>query len=285
MILMQFLNGLATSMLLFLLASGLTLIFGVLRIINFAHGSLYMLGAYFTYTVTQLVPNFWVAFLLAPILVAILAGIIEFFFLRTVYKRDHEFQLLLLYGFLLILDDSAKMIWGTAFKLMARPKFLEGAIDIMGRQFPKYSLFIIVLGPVVAFGLWYVLDKTKIGKKVRAASFDREAANTLGINVPVLYTTVFMFGAWLGGLGGAVAGPLRAASPGMGLEIIIMSFAVVIIGGLGSFWGALLGAFLVGECLAFGTLVVPGLIIILPFALMILVFLVKPQGLFGKGRV
>jgi len=177
------------------------------------------------------------------------------------------------------------MFWGTAFKLMSRPPFLQGSFEIMGRQFPKYSLFIILLGPIVALGLWVILDRTRIGKKVRAASFDREAANALGINVPFLYTTVFMFGAWLGGMGGAVAAPLRAASPGMGLEIVIMSFAVVIIGGLGSFWGALLGAFLVGECLAFGALITPKLVLILPFAMMILVFLVKPQGLFGKGRV
>jgi branched-chain amino acid transport system permease protein len=272
-------------MLLFLLASGLTLIFGVLRIINFAHGSLYMLGAYFTYTVSLLVPNYWVAFLIAPIFVALLAGLIEIFFLRAVYDRDHEFQLLLLYGFTLILDDAAKMVWGTAFKLIDRPSFLKGSVEIIGRQFPKYSLFIILMGPIVAFGLWYALDRTKMGKKVRAAAFDREASNALGMNVSFLYTTVFMFGAWLGGIGGAVAGPLRAASPGMGLEIIIMSFAVVIIGGLGSFWGALLGAVLVGECLAFGTLIFPKIIIILPFVLMILVFLLRPQGLFGKGRV
>lgn len=285
MIFVQFLNGLATSMLLFLLASGLTLIFGVLGIINFAHGSLFMLGAYFSYAVSQFFPNYWVTFIVAPIFVAIAAGIIEYFFLRPVYKRAHEYQLLLLFGFVLIIDDVAKMAWGTAIKFISRPGFLDGHVEITGRQFPKYSLFIIVLGPIVAFVLWYLLNKTKIGKKIRAASFDREAADTLGINVPFLYTAVFMFGAWLGGIGGAVAGPLRGASPGMGLEIVIMSFAVVIIGGLGSFWGALLGAVLVGEFMAFGVLIVPKLVMILPFALMIVIFLVRPQGLFGKGSV
>jgi branched-subunit amino acid ABC-type transport system permease component len=137
----------------------------------------------------------------------------------------------------------------------------------------------------VALGLWYALARTKIGKQIVAASLDRDAANALGMNVPFLYTVVFVFGAWLGGIGGAVAAPLRAASPGMGMEIVIMSFAVVIIGGLGSIWGAFLGSVLIGEVLAFGTLVVPKFVVILPFALMILVFLWRPQGLFGKGGV
>jgi branched-chain amino acid transport system permease protein len=285
MIFIQFLNGLSTSMLLFLLASGLTLIFGVLRIINFAHGSLYMLGAYLTYTISRIIPNYWIAFLVAPILVAISAGLIELFFLRTLYKREHEYQLLLLYGFVLVFDDLVKMAYGAAFKIIPQPLSLQGSVQIMGREFPKYSLFIIILGPIVALGLWYLFDQTKIGKKIRAASFDREAANSLGINVPFLYTAVFMFGSWLGGIGGAVAGPLRAASLGMGLEIIIMSFAVVIIGGLGSFWGALLGSILVGEVLAFGILILPKFVIIIPYIVMVLFFLLKPQGLFGKGRV
>jgi branched-chain amino acid transport system permease protein len=285
MIFIQFLNGLSTSMLLFLLASGLTLIFGVLRIINFAHGSLYMLGAYLTYTISRIIPNYWIAFLVAPILVAISAGLIEFFFLRTLYKREHEYQLLLLYGFVLVFDDLVKMAYGAAFKIIPQPLSLQGSVQIMGREFPKYSLFIIILGPIVALGLWYLFDQTKMGKKIRAASFDREAANSLGINVPFLYTAVFMFGSWLGGIGGAVAGPLRAASLGMGLEIIIMSFAVVIIGGLGSFWGALLGSILVGEVLAFGILILPKFVIIIPYIVMVLFFLLKPQGLFGKGRV
>ncbi len=272
-------------MLLFLLASGLTLIFGVLRIINFAHGSLYMLGAYLTYTITRLIPNYWIAFLAAPIFVAISAGLIEFFFLRPLYKRDHEYQLLLLYGFTLVLDDLVKMVYGAAFKIISQPPFLQGSVQIVGREFPRYSLFIIILGPIVALGLWYLFDRTQMGKKIRAASFDREAANSLGINVSFLFTAVFVFGSWLGGIGGAVAGPLRAASLGMGLEIIIMSFAVVIIGGLGSFWGALLGSLLVGEVLAFGVLILPKFVIIIPYIVMILFFLLKPQGIFGKGRV
>jgi branched-chain amino acid transport system permease protein len=285
MILIQFLNGLSTAMLLFLLASGLTLIFGVLRVINFAHGSLYMMGAYFTYSLVHLSGSYWFSLLVAPIFVAVMAGIIELSFLRRLYAREHEFQLLLLYSFVLILDDVVKVFWGTALKLVPKPEALAGSIEIVGRPFPAYTLLIIVLGPVVALILWYSLNKTKIGKQVVAASLDREAANALGMNVPFLYTLVFVFGAWLGGLGGAVAAPLRAASPGMGMEIVIMSFAVVIIGGLGSVWGALLGSLIIGEVLAFGTLIVPKLVVLLPFALMILIFLWRPQGLFGKGGV
>jgi len=285
MIFIQFLNGLSTAMLLFLLASGLTLIFGVLRVINFAHGSLYMLGAYFTYTIATLSGNYWIALVVAPLCVALAATIIELFFLRRLYIREHEFQLLLLFGFVLILDDVVKACWGSALKLVPKPAVLDGSVRILGRDFPEYTVLIIVLGPLVALGLWYALARTKIGKQIVAASVDRDAANALGMNVPFLYTTVFVFGAWLGGVGGAVAAPLRAASPGMGMEIVIMSFAVVIIGGLGSIWGAFLGSILIGEVLAFGTLVVPKLVVILPFALMILVFLWRPQGLFGKGGV
>lgn len=282
MILIQFLNGLSTAMLLFLLASGLTLIFGVLRVINFAHGSLYMLGAYFTYSFVHISGSYWVAFLFAPLLVAVVAGLIEFFCLRRLYMREHEFQLLLLYSFVLIFDDVVKALWGTALKLVPKPQIMVGSVQIVGRDFPTYALLIIVLGPLVALLLWYTLTRTRIGRQVVAASLDRDAANALGMNVPLLYTTVFAFGAWLGGLGGAVAAPLRAASPGMGGEIIIMSFAVVIIGGLGSIWGAFLGALIIGEALAFGILIVPDAIVLLPFILMILIFLWRPKGLFGK---
>jgi branched-subunit amino acid ABC-type transport system permease component len=285
MIFIQFLNGLSTAMLLFLLASGLTLIFGVLRVINFAHGSLYMLGAYFTYSIATLSGNYWLSLVVAPLCVAVAAAIIELFFLRRLYAREHEFQLLLLFGFVLVLDDVVKACWGTALKLVPKPAALDGSVQILGRTFPEYTVLIIVLGPLVALGLWYALARTRIGKQIVAASLDRDAANALGMNVPFLYTTVFVFGAWLGGLGGAVAAPLRAASPGMGMEIVIMSFAVVIIGGLGSIWGAFLGSILIGEVLAFGTLVVPKFVVVLPFAFMILVFLWRPQGLFGKGGV
>jgi branched-chain amino acid transport system permease protein len=285
MIFIQFLNGLSTAMLLFLLASGLTLIFGVLRVINFAHGSLYMLGAYFTYGIATLSGNYWLSLVLAPLCVAAAATIIELFFLRRLYAREHEFQLLLLFGFVLVLDDVVKACWGTALKLVPKPAALDGSVQILGRTFPEYTVLIILMGPLVALGLWYALARTKIGKQIVAASLDRDAANALGMNVPFLYTTVFVFGAWLGGIGGAVAAPLRAASPGMGMEIVIMSFAVVIIGGLGSIWGAFLGSILIGEVLAFGTLVVPKFVVVLPFAFMILVFLVRPQGLFGKGGV
>jgi len=283
MILIQFLNGLSAAMLLFLLASGLTLIFGVLGVINFAHGSLYMLGAYFSYSLVLFFGNYWLSLLVAPVVVAIFAGLIELVFLRRLYLRAHEFQLLLLYSFVLILDDVVKALWGTELKLVSKPEALAGSVQILGRTFPAYTMLIIVLGPAVALVLWYVLNRTRIGKQVVAASLDREAANALGMNVPFLYTVVFVFGAWLGGLGGAVAAPLRAASPGMGMEIMIMSFAVVIVGGLGNIWGALIGSLVIGEVLAFGTLIVPKMVVLLPFAFMILIFLWKPQGLLGKG--
>ncbi len=285
MVLIQFLNGLSTAMLLFLLASGLTLIFGVLRVINFAHGSLYMMGAYFSCSLMHFTGNYWITLLFAPLLVAMIAGLIEVFFLRHLYVREHEYQLLLLYSFVLVIDDLVKAVWGTELKLVQKPAILTGSLQIAGMDFPTYTLLIILLGPVVALVLWSVLTKTKIGKQIVAASLDRDAANALGMNVPLLFTIVFLFGSFLGGLGGAVAAPLRAATPAMGLEIMNMSFAVVIIGGLGSIWGAFLGSLLIGEVLAFGALIAPGSVALLPFVLMILVFLWRPQGLLGKGGV
>ncbi|MFQ5895929.1 MAG: branched-chain amino acid ABC transporter permease, partial [Nitrospinota bacterium] len=195
----QGLVGLSLAMYLWLVAAGLTLIFGVLGVLNFAHGSLYMLGAYFSYTAVGILGvNFWVGLAVGPLLVALVGGAMERFFIRRVYKIDLAYQLLLTFAFILIFADGVKWYWGPIYKSASMPPALDGAVLVFGRPFPVYSLFVIALGPLVALGLWLLLDKTWWGRTVRAAASDRDMASAIGVNVPRLFTGVFMFGSWLG---------------------------------------------------------------------------------------
>jgi branched-chain amino acid transport system permease protein len=189
------LNGLATSMLLFLVASGLNIIFGILGVINFAHGTLFLLGAYVTLTVINLGGNFWWALLIGPLVVGITGGAIEYFFCRHLYKRHHIYQILLTFALILVINDLIKIIWGSGLKSIAPPKILSGSISIFGSPFPITSVFIIMIGFLAALGIWLLFQKTKIGRTLRAVSSDREIANALGFNVPYIFSFAFMFGA------------------------------------------------------------------------------------------
>ena len=282
-ILYQGLVGLGIAMYVWLVAAGLTLIFGVLGVLNFAHGSLYMLGAYLSYTAVGLWGmNFWVGLALAPLAVAAVGGVMERFFLRRVYHLDHTYQLLLTFAFLLILADTVKWIWGPIYQSAPVPAVLRGAVTVFGRPFPSYSLFIIALGPAVAAGLWLLLDRTWWGRTVRAAAADRETAGAIGINVPLLYTGVFMFGSWLGALGGALGIPIRTVSPGMAEDYIVQAFAVAVIGGLGNLRGAFVGAILIGLVNAYGHAYLPQLELVFMYLLMAVVLILRPQGLFAS---
>ena len=281
-ILFQGLIGLNLAMDIWLVASGLTLIFGVLGVLNFAHGSLYMLGAYFAFTfVEHAGTSFWVSLILASLIVAVVGGIMERFFLRYVYKLEVVYRLLLTFAFILILDDAVKMIWGPVYKSPPIPSFLDGSVRLFGRLFPVYNLFIICVGPLVALGLWALLEMTWWGKVIRASASDREMASAIGVNVPKLFTSVFIFGAWLGAIGGALTVPIKIISPGMGTLIIIEAFVVAVIGGLGSLKGAFIGAILIGLLHAYGTLYFPVFEMAFVFILLATVLLVRPQGLFG----
>lgn len=281
-LLFQGLIGLNQAMDIWLVASGLTLIFGVLGVLNFAHGSLYMLGAYFAFTfVEHFDSSFWLGVLLASVLVAVLGGIMERFFLRFVYELEVVYQLLLTFAFVLILDDGVKVIWGPIYRSPSIPSFLDGSVVIFKRHFPVYNLFIIGVGPLVALGLWAFLEKTWWGKIIRASASDRETASAMGVNVPRLFTSVFVMGAWLGAIGGALTVPIKIISPGMGTLIIIEAFVVAVIGGLGSLKGAFLGAILIGLVHAYGTMYFPLFEMALVFILLAGVLLVRPQGLFG----
>jgi len=279
---MNFLNGFSLGMLLFLISIGLTIIFGVLGVLNFAHGSLYMLGAYFCFQTVSLYHNFWLALLISPLLVAILGGIMEIFLLRPVYGRDISFQLLLTFGLLLVLDDAVRLVWGSGYHIVDPPASLNGVVHLAGFTYPVYSLFIILLGPFIGLSLWAFFRRTLWGKKIRAASMDQEMAAGVGIHVKRLFTGVFMFGAWLAGIGGTLATPLRAIGPSMGEKIIIESFIVVVIGGLGSFPGAFLGAVILGLLNAYGAQYLPKATMALPYILLAVILLTKPRGLLSK---
>jgi len=282
----QAVSGLTTAMFLFLIASGLSLIFGVLRVLNFAHGTFYMLGAYGAYQFVQwLGPGpgmFWVAVLGAALGVAILGGLVERFLLRHLYDRGELYQLLFTYALVLVLSDVAKIIWGTQQKGVVRPPELTGAVSLFGATIPYYNLFILALGLAVAIAFWLVLQRTRLGRLIRAAALDRETLGALGVNVSALYTGVFVLGSFLGGLGGALVAPVRTIVPGMDTEIIVEAFVVVVIGGLGSFWGTFLGALIYGQVLSFGILFFPRFSIFAVFALMAAVLILRPWGLLGR---
>ncbi|MFQ3573840.1 MAG: branched-chain amino acid ABC transporter permease [Thermodesulfovibrionales bacterium] len=282
----QFIGGLSVAMLLFLVASGLSLIFGVANIFNFAHGSFYLLGSYIAYQTIALFPNFWIGLVTATIGAGLIGAMLEFIFLKRLYGRVNEgpFQILLTYSFILILDDAVKFIWGPEYKTIVKPDILEGSFVIGSIFIPKYNVFIILLGISIAIVAWYILNKTKAGMIVRASSFDRTMVGLLGINVSMVMTTVFGIATALGGLAGAMAAPLRTVTPGAGIEVIIDSLIVVVLGGLGNFWGALLGALIIGEVNAFGILWIPQWASLLSFAIMIVVLIFKPQGLFTKTK-
>jgi len=283
----QFISGLSVAMLLFLVASGLTLIFGVVNVLNFAHGSFYLLGTYFTYQLMQMFNNFWVGLLIGVIGAGIVGMVIEVLFLRRIYGRDQEgaFQLLMTYAFILIIDDVVKFIWGPEYKTIPKPASLMGSLNLGTTIVPTYNIFIIVVGLLVVLFAWYFLTKTDKGKMVRASSLDRNMLGLLGTNVPMIMTLVFGVATAMGGLAGILAAPLRTVTPGAGVEVIIDSMIVVVIGGFGNFWGALLGALIIGEVLSFGILWMPELATVLTFIVMIIVLIVKPEGLLSKKMV
>ena len=282
----QSLSGLTAAMFLFLIASGLSLIFGVLRVLNFAHGTFYMLGAYSAFQIVQWIGldggRFWLAALGAALAVAALGGSVERVRCRHLYGKEELYQLLFTYALVLILSDGAKMIWGTQQKSVSRPPGLTGSSMLFGATIPHYNLFILLLGPTIALAFWFVLQRTRAGRFIRAAALDRETLGALGVNVDGLYTWVFVIASFLGGLGGALIAPMRATTPGMDTEVIVEAFVVVVIGGLGSFWGTFLGALIYGQVLSFGILFFPRFSIFSVFALMAAVLIIRPWGLLGR---
>lgn len=287
-VVMQFLSGLMMATLLFLVASGLTLIFGVGNIFNFAHGSFYMLGAYLAYqAVSVWHSNFWISVIIASFGAGALGMLAEAVFLRRIYGRPDEggFQILLTYSFILVLDDLVKIIWGTEYKSLARPAGLTGTVELGGLSIPSYNLAIIGLGIVIVIIAWLVLSRTRPGRIARSAAIDREMLGSLGVNVPLTMTLVFGIATAMGGFAGALAAPLRSVSPGAGIEVIIDSLIVVVIGGMGNFWGAWLGALILGEVNSFAVATMPDWASLFNYLVMVLTLIFKPEGLFASRKI
>ncbi len=282
----QFIAGLSNGALLFLVAAGLSLIFGVSRIINFAHGAIYMLGAYLAFSVVGAVSRDPATFVLAVAVATfgsfIFGALFEIAFLRRIYRSDQAYQLLVTFGLVLILGDAVRLIWGRQESMALAPAGLEGIVRIGTLALPIYRLALILVGAVVCLALWFLLYKTRMGILIRAATVDRDMLRALGIRTNWLFTLVFGFGAALAGLAGGLSAPIISIGPGLHSQVLIDAFAVVVIGGMGSFPGALVGAFLLGQANAFGVLAFPALAMVLPFVVMTLVLMLRPHGLFGR---
>ena len=288
LIVAQILTGLANASSLFLVACGLSLIFGVTRIVNFAHGSLYMIGAYVGYSLMQVLPGamgFWFAILFAGITVAIVGALVEMLVLRPVYRAPELFQLVATFGVILVVQDLALMIWGPEDLLGPRAPGLRGVYRILGEPIPKYDIVLLIITPLIALGLWYLMTQTRFGVLVRAATQDREMVGALGVNQAWLFTGVFALGSALAGLGGALQLPKGGADLLMDFNILAPVFVVVVIGGMGSLPGAYLAAIIISVLNVFGVTYLPQSTLVLMFVVMIAVLMIRPYGLLGREEV
>ena len=281
-LIIQALHGLVYGMLLFLVASGMTLVFGMMDILNIAHAAFYMLGAYLGYSVLMATGNFWLALVVAPVGVGILGALVERFLLRKVHSFGHAFELLITFGVFFVVTEAVKWIWGDFPRPVDPPPALSGSVHLLGFQYPVYRLFILVISSIVLAGLLYVFLKTRVGIRIRAAVSDGQMVDALGVNVPRLFLGVFSGGTALAGLAGVVAGPFLSTYPGMGLDMMVDTFVVVVVGGFGSLPGAFLASLMIGELQSFGILFIPRLALVFQFLLMAVVLIIRPTGLFGE---
>ena len=281
----QFLNGLAYSLLLFLLAAGLSLIFGMMDVVNLAHGSFYLIGTYVGLTIIRVTGSFWLALIVTPLAIGALGLVVERYLIRPLYNRSPLDQVLLTFGLAFMLMDLAKWIWGADVLALPAPAVLSGSVSLLGGQFPKYRLFVIAAGLLLAAALYYLNERTAFGAVVRAGVADREMARGLGINIAAVFSVVFAVGLALAALSGVVAGPIYSAFPGLDFQVLITTLIVVVVGGMGTFKGSFFGSLLIGEVQTFGQAFFPDLALFLIFAIMAVVLLVKPTGLFGRESV
>jgi len=278
----QALNGLAYGVLLFLLSVGLTLIFGMLDVVNLAHGSYYMLGAYAGLTLIAATGNFWLALLAAPVAVALIGVVVERTCLRPLYRRGPLDQVLLTFGLIYVFEDLVKWIWGGRIRSIPTPALFSGSVVVFGATIPSYRLFVIVFGLAVAVALWALIEKTRLGAIIRAGVYDSEMTAGMGIDIHRVFTGVFAFGTALAGLSGVIAGPIQSAYPPMGASILVPALIVVVVGGLGSLKGSLAGSLIIGQAETFGKVWLPGASMLMIYVVMALVLLFRPQGLFGR---
>lgn len=278
----QLLNALALAGLLFLVSAGLSLVFGILRVVNFAHGVFYMLGAYLGFTTVTLSGQFWLSLVVVPPVVGVIGALLEGSTLRFIYRRPAIYQLLLTFGLALILEESIRVLYGPTAKPIDPPSLLDGAIDLAGTLYPRYRLFVIALGLIVGGTVWQFLQRTRAGLVVRAVAQNSEMADCLGADVARVRTLVFGAACALAGLGGLAAAPMTTAYLGMGIGVIVDAFVVVVIGGLGSIPGSMAGSLIVGAAQTWGAFYLPETAMVIIYAVMGAVLMFRPWGLFGE---
>ena len=278
----QSLNALSQAALLFFLGVGLTLIFGIMRIVNFAHGTFYMLGAFIGFTAVRLTGSFWAALVIAPVVAGGVAAAFEIGLLRRLYKRDASSFLMVTFGLTLILEELIRLTWGVQALQIKVPAVFSGIVFVFDEPFPVYRLFLAGAGVVVALAIWQFLERTRLGLLIRATSQNAEMVHALGVDVNLVRSAIFGIGCGLAALGGVLAAPMVTASLGMAANAVIDAFVIVIIGGMGSFLGSLIAAVLVAFVEVFGDYFFPDFALAAMYLLMLLVLVIRPGGLLGK---
>ncbi|MVA99004.1 branched-chain amino acid ABC transporter permease [Nitratireductor sp. CAU 1489] len=278
----QILNGLSLAMLLFLIASGLSVIFGLMRIINLAHGSFYLLGGYFGLSVLNQTGNFWLAILVAAAIVAAIGMVLQRVLLERVHGNELG-QVLMSFGVLLVISDLALWFWGGLPQTLDRPDFLDGALRFAGLFFPKYRVALIVCGFAVALAIWLIIERTRIGAVIRAGVDDAEMVRAIGFDIKMVFLLVFGAGAALAGAAGVLGGAMLGIYPGADFEVVLQAFAVVVIGGLGSLRGAFVGSLLIGFSDTIGKALLPEFAMFTIFVPMVAMLVIRPEGLFGRA--
>ena len=281
---MQTVHGMAYGLLLFLVASGFTLVFGLMNVLNIAHAAFYMLGAYLGYTIMFHGGSFWLSLLVAPVMVGLLGIVIERFILRKAHRFGHLAEFLLTYGIFFILGQLVIIKWGSVPLSLTTPPILAGTIPLLGTSYPVYRIFILLFSILVLLGLGLILVRTRTGILIRAAVTDPDMVEALGTNTPILFMGVFGGGAALAALAGVIAAPFISAYPAMGLDMLMDCFVIVVIAGFGSLLGTLIASLMIGEIQSFGVLWVPRFAIVFQFMLMALVLIIRPTGLFGEKQ-
>jgi branched-chain amino acid transport system permease protein len=278
----QALHGIVYGMLLFLVSSGLTLVFGMMGILNIAHAAFYMLGAYVAFTTVKVTGSFWLSLLVAPVVVGLLGASVERWLLRRTHAFGHAYELLLTFGLFFMIGEAVRWTWGNYVLQVPTPAGLGGSVPFMGSQYPLYRLFILGVSGLICLGMGVVLLRTRIGIIIRSAVSDGEMVSALGINTPLVSLGVFTVGSGLAAVAGVIAAPFLQADPAMGAAILTDAFVVVVIGGFGSLLGALLASLMIGELQSFGILWFPQFALVFQFLLMAVVLILRPQGLFGE---
>ncbi|MDR3176596.1 MAG: branched-chain amino acid ABC transporter permease [Desulfovibrio sp.] len=279
----QVLNGLGLGMIYFLISVGLTIIFGLLNFVNFAHGAFFMIGGYLCYSLVGWTGSFWLSLLFGPLFVAFAAWLAEKILFHRIYHLPHTFHILVTVGIALILQETTIMIWGPVGKNISVPEGLQGVVTLWAFAYPVYRLFLISFTIIIALALWYLLERTRFGALVRAGSESAEMISLLGTNIHRLFAATFALGVGLAGLAGTLSAPVRGVNPFMGVEVLGIAFVVVVIGGMGSFTGALLGGLLVGLVQSLMSTIWPEGASLMIYGAMAAVILLRPYGLFGRA--